>query len=315
VYGGVVLLAVALAVTGPHLAHLYRTKGAAFLHEVGGAETALYVVSSLALLGAPALIGMFWGAPLVTRELDAGTHRLAWTQTTRTRWLAVKLGFVGVAAMAAAGLLGLAVTWWAGPIDRAVAGLHGRPGPGIFTFSRLSPEMFDARGVVPLGYAAFFFVLGVTVGVITRRTLPAMAVLLALFTVIQIVTSVWVRPRLVAPEHLTTRIDAGNLMNINMLNHVHVTIDAPGAWITSQRTVDAAGHPVNLPSWVLACPGDGPANRACFARLADLGYRQQVTYQPAGRFWPLQLAETGIYLGLALLVAVLCVWWVRRRLS
>jgi ABC-type multidrug transport system ATPase subunit len=33
----------------------------------------------------PVLIGMFWGAPLVARELETGTFRLAWTQSvTRT---------------------------------------------------------------------------------------------------------------------------------------------------------------------------------------------------------------------------------------
>ena len=37
--------------------------------------------------------GVFWGAPLVARELEAGTHRLVWNQSvTRTRWLAIKLG-------------------------------------------------------------------------------------------------------------------------------------------------------------------------------------------------------------------------------
>ena len=53
---------------------------------------------------APALIGIFWGAPLVTRELEAGTFRLAWNQSvTRARWMAVKLGLIGLAAMATAG--------------------------------------------------------------------------------------------------------------------------------------------------------------------------------------------------------------------
>jgi hypothetical protein len=28
----------------------------------------------------PLLIGLFWGAPLVARELEHGTHRLVWTQ-------------------------------------------------------------------------------------------------------------------------------------------------------------------------------------------------------------------------------------------
>ena len=35
---------------------------------------------------------MFWGAPLVARELEAGTHRLIWNQSvTRTRWLVTKV--------------------------------------------------------------------------------------------------------------------------------------------------------------------------------------------------------------------------------
>jgi hypothetical protein len=46
----------------------------------------------------PALIGIFWGAPLIARELETGTYRLGWTQSiTRRRWLAVKLGVVGLA--------------------------------------------------------------------------------------------------------------------------------------------------------------------------------------------------------------------------
>ena len=61
---------------------------------------------------------MFWGAPLVARELETGTFRLAWTQSvTRTRWLAVKLALVGLASMAVAGLLSLILTWWSSPID------------------------------------------------------------------------------------------------------------------------------------------------------------------------------------------------------
>jgi hypothetical protein len=27
----------------------------------------------------PAIIGTFWGAPLISRELETGTYRLAWT--------------------------------------------------------------------------------------------------------------------------------------------------------------------------------------------------------------------------------------------
>jgi ABC-type transport system involved in multi-copper enzyme maturation permease subunit len=60
----------------------------------------------LLVIAVPALTGIFWGAPLIGRELETGTHQLAWNQTvTRTRWLAVKLiavGAVGAVAIATA---------------------------------------------------------------------------------------------------------------------------------------------------------------------------------------------------------------------
>ncbi|MFE2560789.1 hypothetical protein ACFXGT_33220 [Streptomyces sp. NPDC059352] len=49
--------------------------------------------------------------------------------------------------------------------------------------------------------------------------------------------------------------------------------------------------------------------------LGALGYKQQVTYQPAGNFWALQWAETGLYLGLALALTGCCAWWMRRRVT
>ena len=90
-----------LAVTGPH-------RGLN-----SGASHWLYVAGIAVLYLTPATIGIFWGAPLISRELETGTFRLAWTQSiSRTRWLAVKLGLTGLASMATAGLLSLMVTWW-----------------------------------------------------------------------------------------------------------------------------------------------------------------------------------------------------------
>jgi hypothetical protein len=314
IYGAVAVLAAAFAATGPHLARMYQNEGVGFLNNLGGIYTALYVAGTLGTLAVPVLIGMFWGAPLVARELDAGTHRLAWTLTSRTRWLAAKLGLIGVAAMVAAGLLGLTVTWWAGPIDTAIARRDGQPGPGIFVLPRLSAEIFGSRGIVPLGYAAFAFVLGVTIGILVRRTLPAMAILLAAFVVTQVIMATWVRPNLITPARTTTTITAADLTFIGISGNVSVAIDSPGAWITSQHTVDAAGHAVRPPSWVMQCPGGSPGHpdQACFARLARLGYRQQVSYQPASRFWTLQAGETAIYLGLAVALAGICTWRIRR---
>jgi len=90
-----VVLAVIFGVTEPHLAHLYHVSGLATCRTNCAALSstfvanmkadAIYPVPFIAGLGvlylAPALIGLFWGAPLVTRELEAGTFRLAWNQS------------------------------------------------------------------------------------------------------------------------------------------------------------------------------------------------------------------------------------------
>jgi hypothetical protein len=118
------------------------------------------------LLLVPAIIGTFWAAPLLTREFEAGTFQLAWTQSvTRTRWLAAKLGVGALAAVAAAGLFSLMLTWWSGPIDTAAPFAKGIS----ITFLRLGFVLFPTRGITPLGYAAFAFALGVTAGVLLRR--------------------------------------------------------------------------------------------------------------------------------------------------
>ncbi|WP_261571226.1 hypothetical protein [Frankia gtarii] len=53
-------------------------------------------------------------------------------------------------------------------------------------------------------------------------------------------------------------------------------------------------------------------HQACIARIARLGYRQQVTYQPADHYWALQGSETAVFLALALLLTGFCFWWTRR---
>jgi hypothetical protein len=312
-YGAVAVLAALLAATRPHLESMYHTDRSGFLNNLSGIYTGLYLLGTLSVLAMPALVGMFCGAPLVARELDAGTHRLAWTLTSRTRWLAAKLSLAGAATMIAAGLLSLAVTWWAEPIDAAIADRDGQPGPGIFVLPRLSPEIFAGRGVAPIGYAAFAFLLGVTIGVLIRRTLPAMAVLLAAFIVTQVVMTTEVRPALISPVTMTVPITAADLTFIGRAGTVTVAVPQPGAWVTAQHTIGASGQAAAPPAWVAQCPGTGPGHpdQSCYARLASLGYRQQASYQPASRFWPLQDRETAIYLALAIALGGICTWRVR----
>ncbi|MGA5069339.1 transporter [Streptomyces exfoliatus] len=319
VFGAVAALAATLVVTGPQLADLYRAAGSGLVDQVSSADQALYYTGLLVVLAVPAVIGMFWGAPLISRELETGTHYLAWNQgVTRTRWLAAKLGLGAAASMTAAGLTSLAVSWWSSPIDRAVNG----GGATDTYFPRLDPVAFAARGVVPMAHAAFAFVLGVALGLVIRRTLPAMATTFALYAAVQVVVPMWIRSHLAAADQTTVPIMTGIPISIQEgAEQIVAHPEVPGAWETSQQTLNAAGQPSSLPSSFAEClrTESGPPTvqqfDGCIADLGAQGYQQQVTYQPAGNFWALQWAETGLYLGLALALAGFCAWWIRRRVT
>jgi hypothetical protein len=219
--------------------------------------------------------------------------------------MAAKLGLLGLAAMATAGLLSLMVTWWSGPIDRA----GGFP-VTMGQLSRFSPLVFDARGLAPVGYAAFAFALGVTAGVLVRRTLPAMAIALACVAVVQIGWPTVVRPHLIPPVTAitTTRV---NLSTVIVDHNGELTVAVtglPGAWIVTNQTITPSGKVFVLPG-VPACATG--TQQQCNAYLATQHLRQRITYQPASRFWAFQADETAIFTALALALAGFCVWWIR----
>jgi hypothetical protein len=323
-----VVVAIALGVTGPGLVTRYdqfglgTCHGAActrlasnFLHYLGrGPYHTLFYAGLLLLYLVPGLIGIFWGAPLIAHELERGTHRLAWNQSvSRAQWTAIKLAMIGLAAIATAGLLSLMINWWASPIDTAMN--IGQSGGG-FTVPRLSPLAFDARGIAPLGYAAFAFALGVTAGVLIRKTLPAMAITLVIFAVVQFVMPNYVRPHLIPPVHATAPMNAydNNEIMISSPGNTMTLVgnfSKPGAWMLSNQTVTSSGQLFTGPAGA-ACLGNSTPN-ACSNWINSLHLRQSVSYQPASRFWPLQFIETGIYLVLAAGLGLVCAWQVRRR--
>jgi hypothetical protein len=305
-------LALALGLTGPNLAHLHaQTCGtssnctAKFLSLVraNGAYPVLYFTGAAVMYLAPLIIGVFWGAPMVAREIEDGTFRLVWNQSvTRARWLAVKLALTGLAAMSFAGLASVLVTWWSSPIDRA----GGFP-VGMSQLSRFQPEIFGARGIAPIGAAALAFTLGVTAGALTRRILPAMAVTLGLFAVALVAMPLWLSPRLVAPEQFTRPITA-SLATMQMTGNGEINdpvTNMPGAWILSDQVITTTGSAFVLPS-VPACQTG--TQQQCDTWLASKPLRQHVTYQPASRYWLFQWLETAIWLAIALALAALCRW-------
>jgi ABC-2 family transporter protein len=328
VYAAVAAAGVVLAITGPKLVDLAKIDANIYDRLTRG-DRNLYFAGVIVVALAPAIIGAFWGAPLVARELEAGTHRLVWNQSvTRTRWLATKLGVTTLAAAAAVGALTLAVSWWSEPIDGALSSTRGS------LPSRLTPVTFAMRGIVPVGYAVFAVVLGVTIGIVLRRPVPAMALTLALFTFVQIAMPLWVRPHLVPPEQQTVAIVQSRLDGIQISGpggplSITVNTGARGDWVLSNKTVDGSGKPAALPAWLGDClpgpplPSASPSRApvtanslgTCFSRLTAEGYRQRIVFQPANHFWPLQWAETGLFLAFSGLLTWFCFWWTRHRLS
>jgi hypothetical protein len=322
-----VAFAMLFAVTGPHLVNDFRSSGLSTCHLNCGAFASrfsndltnggpaiyefLFFAGIVALYLVPALIGIFWGAPLVARELETGTFRLGWNQSvTRTRWAVAKLAIVGLASMATAGLLSLMISWWAGPVDTALRDGGPNTHSGL---TRIDPLVFGARGIAPIGYAAFAFALGVTAGLLLRRTLPAMALTLAVFLAVQLLVPTLVRPHLIPPEHTTSALAVSNV-DLTIQNGGHMIVtgpgNQPGAWVISNQTITPSGQVFDGPA-TSACLGN--SFRACESWLAGKRLRQAVTYQPASRFWPLQWIETGLYLVLSAGLGWLCVWQIRRR--
>ncbi len=97
-----------------------------------------------ATMAVPLLLGVFWGAPLLAREFEIGTHNLAWTQgVTRRGWLSRNVLWALAAAAALGAATAVLVSWWRGP-ENAV----GVP-------VRLATFTFDIQGIVPAAYSVF----------------------------------------------------------------------------------------------------------------------------------------------------------------
>lgn len=327
-------LAIAAAVTGIQLSDFY---GSHVAHCQSGCDLAvadflqrdsfLQQALDIIALVAPALLGIFWGGPLLARELETGSYRLGWTQSiTRSRWLAAKLGIGASATVAIAGLLTLTVTWWYRGIDLVGSNQY---------------NLFDRRDIVPIGYAAFAFASGALIGAVLRRTLPAMAATLGLYAVVRVVIDLWVRPHLLPALHKTVSLLGAGGFGFISENGSPVTLVAKASagqntWTLGTQIFTRAGHPASaaqLSAFVqhycpaIATPPAAPpltnhpvraplgaaeAFQACREQAART-FHLVVTYQPAGRYWTFQWLELGIYLALALLAIAGCYRWITRH--
>jgi hypothetical protein len=189
--------------------------------------------------------------------------------------------------------------------------------------NQFSPLVFATHGIAPIGYAGFTFALGVVAGMLVRRAVPAMAITLAVFAVLQIAMPLWVRPHLFPPEHTVAAISSFGSLDVPIQNNAFIAIpdgwSQPEAWVLSSGAVDSTDQPVSAlpPDCIRAiAAASGKASHPVLLDcLTSHGIQIGVTYQPASRYWAFQLAETAIYLALALALVAWCFWTIRRRVS
>jgi hypothetical protein len=299
VVGVGLLVALALAALGTHLpiSEAYRhdafpgclppsaRPGCDLIIERFQDQFGAWVTAVRGLAVLPALAGLFVGAPLLAREFEQGTYRVAWTQAiTRRRWLLSKTALLALATVIAGGLASALVMWWRQPFDT----LEGR----------MAPSGFDVEGLVVPAYAVFALTVGVLAGLLLRRTVAAMTATLVVFAATRLIVLAFLRPNFMAPRHQTVLpTDTGRRV---------------GDWVLSDTLVDAGGRQVSAARENLAILHAHQASIDPQTYLLTLGWKRLISYQPAGRFWTFQILESSLFFALAAAILVLTLWLVRR---
>jgi hypothetical protein len=307
--------AVLILITGRQMASQYHSAltSCAASHSCSNLANVLNLgtpwMSALVTLtvAVPCLLGVFWGGPLVARELETGTTQFAWMQgISRRRWLTAKVGWALLAAAAWGGAVSALVTWWSSPVN-------------ALQQQNFQPAQFDIQGIVPIGYAVFAVALGIAAGTLLRRALPAMAITLVVFTFLRLVIGQDFRS-----HYLTAVTKTFSFLHPPALPKgsywlVSSGVVGPGGQVASSHaqgglTIGFGGVRVPVASMPSACRAlvfQSPLKLG--SCLAARGYHALIAYQPADRYWAFQGFETGIFVVLAAaLIAVTAIVVLRR---
>jgi ABC-type transport system involved in multi-copper enzyme maturation permease subunit len=290
--GILALLAAFLIPTGLQMANAYHHDGLAAClssnlnvtcgNELGGFRQRFQSLIDLAnwFTLVPGLIGVLLAAPFIV-DLERGTYRLAWTQSiTRGRWLLGKLGLPVVSAVFVAGALSLLFTWW-----RA---------PSVHLDGRLETGNYDSTGTVVIGYTLFALALALALGAIWRRAAASLTVAFVGYFAARIFVDYSLRSHLVAPLKATYK----GVQEPSFLEHAQIVSLQTN--VHGRQFMSGGGFPGGNTK-----PGAPGLSNAVF----------HVVYQPDSHFWPLQLIETGLFIGLAAILTLFAAWWTRRRNS
>lgn len=258
---------------------------------------------SFAFYVVPALVASYLGGPLLAREFERGTHRLAWTQGIgRVRWALSKLAVVLAVALAAGVILALV-----GGQTRHLMGQSGyRPW-----------DTFDQEGPAFLAFIAFGLAAGAFVGAWQRRILTGMFFGLLLFVLVRGLVIVELRPQYEPPVAVPAPgITLGS--GPPPLAQKRIPEDA---WLLAPDAVDGQGRPVPqdrvrelVDEFFRSCRPTSPGQICESATyLSNRDVYQRQLYQPADRYWRFQIIEAAIFSALTVMLIALTLLILRRR--
>ncbi|MFF1930592.1 ABC transporter permease [Streptomyces sp. NPDC058228] len=227
------------------------------------------------------LIGVFVAGPLIARELESGTFRLAWAQSAApAQWLAARLALPAALVTAGMTVLVLVYRWgW--------SGISSNPHASGLSWYQNGP----ALGPTAVAYALLAVAVGALCAVVVRRTVLSMS--------------------------LTALVLGTVMLGLGKRRYeLWPTVRALGgdypsgdAWYTESGMLTASGNEIYSKDCIPA--GSAESFTGCLRNRG--GITPFVDYHPASHFWPLQLVETGILLVLAAAAVALAFRVLRRR--
>ncbi|WP_433857686.1 ABC transporter permease [Streptomyces kronopolitis] len=239
-------------------------------------------LAEVGLVLLPALVGLFLGAPLIARELEAGTHKLVLSQSVGPlRWLAAKVALPAAFVLAAGTLVSTAFAWlWQ---------VGGDEVSGSYWYSIMG---FGSLGPVPVAYSLLGLAIGLLAGLLLGRTVAAMGVTLTAMVLVQVAFT-QLRSHLM--PLVTAKFGASEPTQV-----------PDSSWLVGQGYHTSTGERLSD----LPCRPNQDFD-GCLRQHHVAG--QYIDHHPVSHHWPLAWAESGIVLVAAVVLTVLAFRVLRRR--
>lgn len=257
----------------------------------------------------PLLVGIFIGAPLVSRELESGTFRFAWTQgISRTRLILTKLVVLAIAATIMSLVLGLVFGGWYAHTYEVVL--------GVFE-SQWQATLFTTTWWMLTAWTLFALAVGTLLGALIKRTVAAMAATAGIIGGLLLVARLLLPQVLGIGALVSSRLSMAYLGVGPINSQAQTGSGAPlGSWLVRSWLTGPRGKVLDTMATqnvVSSANGKSAGHLTVAQWLASHHDTFWVAYQPASHFWIVQGAMGAVLVLLAAGCTALVLRSVRTR--